>query len=975
MAERARAVVLPRNWWRGLICGGRLVALLAGALAPAIARAQAPLTYRLSTLQNPRGVTWYRLDSPHFTIVYPDSLGAEAQRAARLLEANYQPLSYSLHASPPRIPVVLNNQSMTSNAYVGWAPRRSQWYAMPSTTVDGFGPMDWYTLLAKHEGRHIVQERAVRTGWIGLAGRLFGDNTVSFLGGSLYFPSWFWEGDAVAMETALSQMGRGRQPSFTARIRALTADNQPYRYYPAWQGSYRTYYPDWYEQGYVLTSWVRRHYGDSAWSRIIGRAAWNPLAPWALSIALKRETGQSLPQVHRAAVAELDALWRRQRDAVAETPATRVSPASNSYHAWGQPQYAGDGSIVATYSDLNTVTQLVRLRDGRREVLLSRVGLPGDLQFHVQGSQVVWAEYEVDPRYGERSYLVIKRLDLTTRRVVQLSRRTRYFGPVLSPDGRQIAVVEFSLSRRARLVLLDAQTGAVVRTFADDPSFVVTPAWAPDGRSVFVVRVDSARGNALVRVAMDGSPERTIVDYTTSAISRPVASGGYVLFGSPRSGIDNLFAVDTATGTIAPLTTRKFGASLPALSADGKRVLFADYGPHGFDVAEMPVDLTQLRAESAPNVVIFADSAIAQEDRLRLRADSARALRGDSTAAVSRWPVRPFAGWSRLFDFHSVVLAPTSDGVNTGVAIESRNLLNTLGLTAGVVFNANERTLAVESGLSYAGLPVILDGGLRVGSRASTFVDTSGVERGFSWDERSVSAVARLPLTRVSGLRRQSIAASVGVGYTQIRNQPVAFRFENNNGTFAPVSYSLSASHVRAAAYRDLFQTGASMTVLYRHTPGSGDYDSHVGAIRGVAITAGLAPNHAVVFDVGHEEQRPANYRFSSELRFPRGFSKRYHDRLTSAGISYALPLLYPDLAIGPLVYARRVQGAVFADVGRGSTREGARVIQYRSVGGELTADLAPLGTRSTMRVGVRVSQRLTGDRKAISELILSLPY
>ncbi|MBC7897358.1 MAG: hypothetical protein H7066_18215 [Cytophagaceae bacterium] len=937
------------------------------ALVAAPAGAQLTLTYRLSTLQNPRGIAWHRLDAPHFTILYPDSLGEEAQRVARLLEANYRPLAASLGKAPPRIPVVLNNQSMTSNAYVAWAPRRSQWYAMPNTSTDAFGPMDWYTLLAKHEGRHVVQEHAVRTGLVGFMGRLFGDNTVSFLG-SLYFPAWFWEGDAVGMETALSEMGRGRQPSFAARMRALTASGARYDYYPAWQGTYRTAYPDWYEQGYVLTSWVRRHHGDSAWRRVIQRAARNPLAPWALSMALKQETGHALPAVHRAAVAEIDSLWRIQRDAIVETPATRLSPDAPDYRSWSQPQYASDGTIIATYADLNTVTQLVRLRNGRREVLVKRVGIINDLQFHVQGNTVVWAEYQADPRYGERNFLAVKRLDLTTRKVTRLANRTRYTAPQLSPDGTRIVVVELTPSRAARLVVLDALTGAVLQRLPDDPGMLLTPVWAPGGRDVYAVRIDATRGNALVRISLDQRAERTIIDFAPWAISRPQAIGNRVIFSSPRAGLDDIWSADTSSGALARLTSRKFGASSPRMSNDGQRLLFADYGPHGSDVAEMSVDAQREvpAASVAAGPVLFADSVVAQEGRLSPAADAA--------APLGRLSVKPFAGWSRLFDFHSVTIAPTSDGLNSGLALESRNLLNTFGLNAGFTVNPNERTFAVESGASYAGLPVIFDGSVRLGSRASSYVDSAGAEQGFSWNERSAHVVARLPLTRLNGQQRQSLVASVGAALTHISDQPVAFRNENNNGTFLPVSYTLTASHVRAAAHRDLFQTGATLQAIYRHTPGSGDYDSHIAAARGTAITPGLFASHGLVMDAGHEEQRPTNYRFSSEVLFPRGFSRRYHDRLTRVGASYGLPLLYPDLALGPLLYVRRVQGSAFFDAARGSDRLDTRVVQYRSVGGELTADIAPLGTRTTMRLGVRVSQRLTHDRKAVAQFLIALP-
>ncbi|HEX4935414.1 MAG TPA: hypothetical protein VFV33_19670, partial [Gemmatimonadaceae bacterium] len=348
------------------------------------------------------------------------------------------------------------------------------------------------------------------------------------------------------------------------------------------------------------------------------------------------------------------------------------------------------------------------------------------------------------------------------------------------------------------------------------------------------------------------------------------------------------------------MTSRKFGAMHGAPADGGRALLFADYGPDGWDVARVSFDpATFTEAAQVPRrAVLLADSVVAQEQRL----GAALGDEGEGTRA-SVAP-RPYRGARTAFDFHSLVLAPTSDGVNQGIALESRNLLNTFGVSVGTLFNTNERKFSVDAGASWAATPVILDAGMRWGSRGSTYTDTAGRVVPYSWNERSVQVVARLPLTRLIGQRRQSLVASVGAGITEISDQPVRFRFDNNNGRFTPITWALAASHVRAAAMRDLFQTGASATAIYRHAPGGlgwrSDYTGHLAAVRGTAITPGLARNHAVVLDAGHEVQRPGNYRFSSELVFPRGYARRFHEDLTRVGASYHLPLLYPDLAFGP---------------------------------------------------------------------------
>lgn len=944
----------------------RAALLVTFALGGRPADAQVPILTALSSQQDPPRLHWRRIDSPHFTVIFPADLEGEAQRAASLLERAYAPLTKTLAAQPERIPVVLDNRSMVSNAYVGWGPRRSEWYALPPSSPEVMGPVEWYSLLAVHEGRHIVQERAMRTGIIGFLDRLFGDNTTSFLAGALYFPAWFWEGDAVGTETALTADGRGRQPSFTQRIRALTLAGEPYPYYPAWEGSYRTYYPDWYELGYVITTYVKRQYGDSVWRRVIARAARDPVPPTALSNALKRETGRSLVELHRDAVAGLGEIWRAQQASIAETPANVLALSTADYREFRMPQYAGDGSIIALSWTLDHTPRLVRVRGGRVEVLHANVGLYGEMPFHVRGDKVVWSEYTVSPRWGEESFLVIKTLDLRSGEARQLTSHSRYVAPALSPDGSRIAAVEFSYQREATLVVLDAASGREVQRIPNSSGhFLLTPAWSTDGASLDVVAVDGTRGNALVRIPLDGAPTDTLIAFTHDAITRPMERDGRIVFGSPRSGLDNLYVLDLATRQLQQLSSRPLGAVWPSISPSGDSVVFSDYSVHGYDVATMALDPARLRpveTRAAPRAS-FADPLVAQEQGGSIL----------DSVVVTPWESRPFTGWSRLFDFHSLALSPTTDGVNSGLVLYSRNVLNTMGLVAGPTYNVDEQTLSFDAGVSYAGFHVIVDGAARFGERASTYSDSSGAVQSYSWKERSFATSLRLPLTRLNGQTRRSLTSSVTLGRTHISDQPVAFRLENNNGDFSTMTYAISASQVRAMAYRDLYPVGAVLTGVYRHTPFGSDYTSRQGVVLGAAYLRGLFAHHALVLDAARQEQRPENYRFGSYVLFPRGYDSRYHDILTRAGATYHLPLLYPDLALGNWLYLRRVQGYVFGDVGRGASQDGATSTDYRSAGGAITVDVAPFGLRTTLRTGVRVSRTFTGAGRTVMQWVIEI--
>ncbi len=76
------------------------------------------------------------------------------------------------------------------------------------------------------------------------------------------------------------------------------------------------------------------------------------------------------------------------------------------------------------------------------------------------------------------------------------------------------------------------------------------------------------------------------------SISKPVWSpdGKTLYFVSDRTGIPNIYAYELATGKLAQVSNVLTGAYMPAISNDGKRLVYVGYHSRGFDLFELPID-------------------------------------------------------------------------------------------------------------------------------------------------------------------------------------------------------------------------------------------------------------------------------------------------------------------------------------------------------------------------------------------------
>lgn len=964
----------------------RALAALATALLACVLLAIPPA----GAQEYPPGIGWLELDTPHFRLIFPDELSGEVQRVAATLEEIRLPVSATMDANPARIPIVLYNRSATANGYVAFGPRRSVWESTPFLpgTQSPLGTGDWYTLLATHEYRHVAQIARMNRGLTRLARILFGEYGQA-VATNLAVPRWFLEGDAVGIESSFMPSGRGWLPAFEMHYRGLLLDNRTFGYAKSRFRSYRDFVPGHYPFGYLLTTHIRREYGARAISDIAARAGSWSLFPLAFPIAVKTSTGVGLRRLHRETMAELRLLWSLQREGLDYTPAVRRNTeAKKRWTNFAHPSYVSDRGIVAAHSGLRVAADLVLFEPGVPSVNLG----PVDPSIYFDGFDAnaefaVWSQARSDPRFGSLGYSVIMRRDLEGGDARALTRRSRFFGPAISPDGKRVAAVGFDIHRVSSVAVIDGQTGAEVYRVSDpEKRFISEVEWTRNGEAIIAIVQDES-GKSIVEFDLANYAWSEILPPTEENVWAMADAGDHLFFVSDLSGIDNIYALDRQSGRRYQVTSRPLGAYFPAVSPDGTRLAYSDYTADGFDIVEAtlepeewtPVESVDARPET------YIEPVLAQEPTQDVTlpvgtassapgGDDGRHVTGDAEDGRP-YAVRSYRRARDVLKFHSWL--PTFDGRQAGLALTSNNLLNTTSASVAGLYDTRERTVVgVASAVVSRWYPLLSIYGIH-GGRTATYKE-AGHDRTYWWLETGGRLRVDVPFTFRRGIRTTSFGFAASGGWFRIADRDFIPFLDQGDGHLATVGASASFANSRASAYAD-FQPPRSQSffVSVQRTTERSDYQSKQAYAAASLTFRGFAAQHRFRLSGEAELERPENYQYSSLIQFSRGYSYRYADNIVRGSAAYVFPAGYPDLAIGNLLYVPRFLGAFFYDytwageAGSDFSAAGS----WSSVGFELMAEFYVLSLPIPLSAGVRAVYRIEAKDYRVEPVIVSISF
>ncbi|NVN94181.1 MAG: hypothetical protein HXX18_02735 [Bacteroidetes bacterium] len=916
--------------------------------------------------QDPASVKWQQINTPHFQLIFPNDFTVQANYIANYLEFAYDYNTISLSRKPVKLPIVLHNQTVVSNGFVTWSPKRSEWFTCPPQDMYA---QPWLEQLAIHEYRHAVQVSQMYRGITNVLRIPFGEIATGSVAG-VYLPRWFLEGDAVVMETALSNSGRGRLPGFNQDLKAQLIEKGKYNYNKAIFGSYKDYTPDPYTLGYHLVGYSRYKYGADVWDKTLKNVARNPYMVVPFAQGLKKASGKTTNGIYKESLSFFDSVWSNEiHHKVSNNFQTHTIRKNKNYTNYRFPNYINDSEFIALKYGMDDIPQFVKIDKLGKE---SRVFTQGnDFQQTLSFSMdvIAWAEEVPGLRWDHQSYAEIKTYNIATKQYKSLTHKTRYFAPCISHDATKIAAVEVDLSNNYYLVILDANTGKLLNKAASPQNaFLSTPSWSDDDQRIIMIAT-LIDGTAFAEYHQDNGKIHFKNAFTHCEISGAAYFKDYVIYNDTYGGVDNIYAMDTVSMKIYSITSSTYGATDPCVSYDGNRLAYANYTADGYDIVSIALQAELWKPLEMKDTMRFnlANELARQE----------KAVIDFHATDVKQYEVKNYRKLSHLFNFHS--WAPLSIDANNqsaapGVSIMSHNLLSTSFLTAGYEYLSAEKTGKYYLDYTYKGLFPIIDASIDYRQRKGTLIKQDHSRHPFTFGETNLKLGLKIPLQLATGKYYTRLQPSVNTTLTDISHDattPDIF----TKGIINTIDYRIYGYHVLKTSAKDLYpKWGQTLELNFRHSPfGIRDF-GNIGSIEAYLYFPSVIKHHGFKLYGGAQNRNIGsnNYAYADIINYPLGSVTLNNEQLYSASISYYYPLLYPDFSLGSLVYLKRLDmnlfyGKAIADYLNTSTK-------VQSFGAEINSEMHVLRFLAPISVGYRFTY-MHDDQTSFHEILLGINF
>ncbi|MCG8453899.1 MAG: hypothetical protein MI717_12045 [Spirochaetales bacterium] len=917
---------------------------------------------------------WMMRETGRFELIYPQSLSDEAAALAITLDSTLHDVEKEIGVQRPyQWPLILTDDGVVANGFVGLLPRRSLWYAAPG---EDFTPTsDWWMLLARHEGRHMAQFSRVDHGATRVYHILMGEAGWA-AGLFLSSPIWLLEGDAVVTETLHSQEGRGRNPEFTEIMGSWVSDGDLPSFRRSVNPSLRRHTPSPYAFGYSFWSYVRRTFGHDAMEEIFNTAGRFGLPILGLHAALKRVTGEKPRDIYTQMAQEIQD-QRAESQAIIEadggyTPAILQSSLPEQDYQTIEPVLAlSDGSLIFRRTRDQEVTRLWHRNPQGEEKPLIRVPQNGRISAAIlphqnQRIRVLWDSVRFHPSipYKNQANLITTEFSLSRpgrqKRKTLLSGKYRF--PELSPDGSRFVVTELLGAGTYALTIVDAVNGQVLEQLPLNQRHPAHPSWSPDGRQITFTLAEPT-GRRIAHWTPGEQNWNPLTELRFGTTQTPVfsADGSQIFFTDNLRGDQALWSVPSQVQeNLSPprlMARLPYSPHHPLAGSQGQIWISQRISStQGFGLFTIP----QSSGRPLEDVALVSAnefSSLLRPDHHESALSSLplRSLENREEAIQEgnqQFPEQPYKPVFGGITFHSWF--PNYDGRRLSFSLQAKDKINRYSSTLGVAYDPIEKSPSTFATFQFTGFRPII--GLSANYTYRSPFKMHQVQSTLSFSLPMVLQQNGIwKTTATATLQAGGVLRLDAMGVKTYQLRPI-------------LSYNIEFDANRTESRRFVGKgSGVAFSTTYIHSP---SFNEDAIGIESEIRLPGIFPSAQLSFKAEAESQTG---NFSPITAPARGYSWENPALSVVGRVDYEFALGYPDWGVGPVLFIQRFRLALNSDfgyVGYSNSLQTGLWFSRWSTGVALLMDFGLFDSFSGLNAGVRFNWRWADHKPTIDILL-----
>ena len=886
----------------------------------------------------PNRIKWSQIETDTVQVIFPEGMDYWGQRVANLTTFISQMNDSSLVTTPIKTSIFIRNLTTVPNGFVAFSPYRGELFTTPPFNQSN-GISSWTDMLTIHEYRHIKQFSKImykrkwssehilfgEAGWAG----------VSFL----VWPSWYFEGDAVTVETMYSSSGRGRVPAFYLQFPALRAMGNKYNFEKTRSGSFKDFVPNHYNLGYHLNAYLEQNFGAHAWDEI----ATSSTRKYALiSLRINKTIGMNTRSLYANAMQAMDKIIG---DSVVFNDSLVLGYDEKDFLQYELVKSLDDGSIIYLKSSFREIPAYF-VFDGEKEKKLFEPGIRlNEHWFDLKDNKLIWAEFVPGLLWQNENYSALKIFDIETGKSIYTPiKKTKWFYPKWSDNENRIGVIELDESGTQKLVLLDLNGKELYNLAIDKDAFVSSIARVYSNEFTVVVNKDETA--RLVKINVETGVQQQIGPVFYGAIGHPIENNGYIYFSTVIGHTEQVVRINYNNNRVDQITDAPFRAIDPMIKGD--TLYYISYEGIGFTIRKKANQSIKPFAPTHPEMAFYTNLEKTTHSVLK-------------DIPAKDYEVKSYKK-SKGFYIHS--WAPWVLGPNFGLSLFMQNKLETIQSDLTYVYNTIENASQFRASVIYAQFYPKLSIGashtLNRNSNNGIIAENSGIFSGRSWSETEANMGVLFPFYLNRGKWFRSLTFKTSGHYLKANYSEIDVRIADLKFPYFKNRVQFYNQTIRSK--RQIFPRWGQSILLDQ----SQSFDADIAQQYYVLSTfyfPGLWKTHAFYISPSYKYEPLLKYYFLDGYPATYGYNRFNAEQSFSIIGRYTLPLWYPDVGIPGTIFFKRVFTTAFYDYSKftklpTSSGEFLDHLFQRSFGFDLNFDLVIFRV-FPIRLGVRTVYRM----------------